>query len=246
MFQTERIEAIINILKQNGYVTVKYLTEELHYSNATINRDLNMMKKQKLIKRSYGGVELIDRQDISLPFRYHKMKSAKNKIGQKAAEFVQDGDTIFVDASTTTEFLGKHLTDKKDITVITNNMALVMFLSEYNINIICLGGSVVEAPCMLMGTDTISNAMHYHADKAFFSTGAISSKGTIGGCDTYYMLHQIMIENAKQSFFLADHDKIDKPYQLIHTLSEGDYIITDYHFDAAVKGKYKYITFVEI
>ena len=82
MFQTERIEAIINILKQNGYVTVKYLTEELHYSNATINRDLNMMKKQKLIKRSYGGVELIDRQDISLPFRYHKMKSAKNKIGR--------------------------------------------------------------------------------------------------------------------------------------------------------------------
>ena len=69
MFQTERIEAIMNILKKNGYVTVKYLTEELKYSNATINRDLTIMEKQKLVKRSYGGVELLEKTSIPLPFR---------------------------------------------------------------------------------------------------------------------------------------------------------------------------------
>lgn len=192
------------------------------------------------------GVELVDRQEIPLPFRYHKMKSAKNKIGQRAAEFVQDGDVIFVDASTTAEYLGRHLVDKKDITVITNNMALVMFLGEYDIKAICLGGSVVEEPCMLMGVETTRNAMQYHVDKAFFSTGAISSAGKIGDCDMYYMLHQIMIENAEQSFFLADHDKIDKPYTLVHALGKGDYIITDYRFDEKVKEKYKHVTFVEV
>lgn len=246
MFQNERIDAIMDILKCNGYVTVKYLTEKLHYSNATINRDLNLMEKQNLVRRSYGGVELIQQKGIALPFRYHKMKSAKNKIGQKAAEFVQDGDTVFLDGSTTAEYMGRHLIDKKDITVITNNMALVMFLGEYNIHAVCLGGSVVEAPCMLMGVETIENARRYHVDKMFFSTGAITSDGKIGDTELYYLLHRTMQENADRCFYLADHEKINVPYKMVHSLSEGDYIIADYRFDDAVKEKYKNVIFVEV
>lgn len=246
MFQTERIEAITNILKKNGYVTVKYLMEELHYSNATIHRDLVLMERQKLVKRSYGGVELLEEQSVPVPFRYHKMKSVKNKIGQKASEFVSDGDIIFVDAGTTTEYMGRHLIDKKDITVITNNMALVMFLSQYQIHAICLGGSVVEPPSMLMGAETMENAMHYHVDKAFFSTASVSMEGVIGDTDLYYFLRHIMLENAKQRFYLADHDKVDKPYTRVHRLSEGDFMITDYRFSAETKEKYTYLHFVEV
>lgn len=58
MYQKERIDKIMEILKENGYVTVKYLIDKLHYSNATVNRDLNIMASRKLITRSYGGVEL--------------------------------------------------------------------------------------------------------------------------------------------------------------------------------------------
>ena len=72
MYQKERIDEILEILKANGYVTVKFLTEALHYSTATINRDLNIMEKQKLVHRSYGGVELVKNKSIPLPFRYHK------------------------------------------------------------------------------------------------------------------------------------------------------------------------------
>ncbi|HAB00567.1 MAG TPA: hypothetical protein DCE08_03595, partial [Ruminococcaceae bacterium] len=56
MYQKERMEEIYDILKKNGYVTVKYLVQQLEYSNATINRDLTVMENQKLIRRSYGGV----------------------------------------------------------------------------------------------------------------------------------------------------------------------------------------------
>ncbi len=104
----------------------------------------------------------------------------------------------------------------------------------------------MEAPSMLMGVETTRNAMQHHVDKMFFSTAAISSDGKIGDNDTYYLLHQIMLENAEQCFFLADHDKINKPYTLVHTLAVGDYIITDYQFDEAVKEKYKHVTFVEV
>ena len=115
MYQKERIDKITEFLKLHGYVTVRFLTEELHYSTATINRDLNIMEKQNLVHRTYGGVELIERKAVPLPFRYHKMRTAKAKLGKAAADLVCDGDTIFIDATTTTEFIGKHLTDKKEI-----------------------------------------------------------------------------------------------------------------------------------
>lgn len=193
MFRKERTDAIINILKQNGYVTVKYLTDELHYSNATISRDLSLLEKQQLVKRSYGGVELIEQKGVALPFRYHKMKSVKNKIGQKAAEYVKDGDTVFMDASTTAEYMGRYLIDKKDITVITNNMALVMYLCEHNIHTVCLGGEVVEKPHMLDGIETVENARQYHADKMFFSTTSMTNDGKLGDGDHYYQLHLAML-----------------------------------------------------
>ena len=59
MYQKERIDKIMEILKENGYVTVKYLTDKLHYSNATVNRDLNIMESRKLITRSYGGDDAV-------------------------------------------------------------------------------------------------------------------------------------------------------------------------------------------
>lgn len=246
MFQKERMDAIVDILKQNGYVTVKYLTEELHYSNATVNRDLNLLEKQNLVKRSYGGVELMEQKGVPLLFRYHKMKSAKNKIGQKAAEYVRDGDTIFVDASTTAEYMGRHLIDKKDITVITNNMALVMFLSEYNIRTICLGGEVVEKPSMLYSDETVENARHYHADKMFFSSSSFTADGKIGSSDTYYQLHRVMMENADQCFYLVDHEKMGCPFKRMHSFGEMDYIITDYQFDEELKEKFGDVRFVEV
>ena len=77
VYQKERIDTILGILRENGYVNVKYLCDKIGYSKATINRDLNLMAKQKLIIRIYGGVELVEKQDIPLVFRYHKMKKVK-------------------------------------------------------------------------------------------------------------------------------------------------------------------------
>lgn len=113
MYQKERIDTILSILKLNGYVSVKYLTEQLHYSTATINRDLNLMQKEGLVTRSYGGVELIKGKGVKLSFRYHLMKPIKNKIGKAAADLIKDGDTIFIDGTTTTEYIGKYLLSKK-------------------------------------------------------------------------------------------------------------------------------------
>lgn len=247
MYQKERIDSILEILKVNGYVTVKFLTEKLHYSTATINRDLNVMEKQKLVHRSYGGVELVKKKGVALPFRYHKMKSAKAKIGKAAADLVSDGDVIFIDGTTTTEFMGKHLLGKKDITVITNNISMVTFLSEYGIDVCCLGGRVVEKPYMLDGNDTVENAMKYNADKMFFSAAGISEDGIISTSHNYYLLHKVMAANSKKRYFLTDHEKVNiKVSQNLFDLNEIDAVVTDYVFSDEFKARYKNTKFIEV
>lgn len=245
MYQKERIDKITDILEKNGYVTVKFLTETLHYSTATINRDLNIMEKQKLVHRTYGGVELVKRKDVPLPFRYHKMKSTKEKLGKAAAGLVSDGDIIFLDGSTTTDYIGIHLTDKKDITVITPNIRLTAFLSEYGINMICLGGTVTESPYILGGNLTAENARRYNADKMFFATGAVSPKGIISG--SYYSpIHRNMMENSKQVYYVADCDKVRDDFtENFCDLGSVSGIVTDYEFDSAIKKKYKDTEFIE-
>ena len=243
-YQKERIDAILKILQQQGYVTVKHLTELLNYSNATINRDLNVMEKQKLIKRSYGGVELVKGYGVALPFRYEKMKAAKLKIAKKAAEYVKDGDTIFIDGSTTAEYIGQYLLEKKDICVITNNMALVIFLSQYAIRTICLGGAVLEPPYMLCSPETIVNARRYHADKMFFSTNGVCIDGAVAFGGSYALLYETMMENADEVFFLADHEKLRERCSYKKDFNEIDYIITDFEIPEAVRNTHHETTFV--
>ena len=246
MYQKERLDSIMDILKKNGYVSVKYLTEELHYSNATINRDLNILQKQKLIKRSYGGVELVKSKATPLVFRYHKMKSAKNKIAKAAAEFINDGDTIFVDGSTTSQYMAQHILNKKNLTVITNNMALVSYLSEYNIKAICLGGTVAEVPSMLDGDETVENASKYLADKCFFAAAGISDEGEIYTGNMYYLLHRIMAKNSKQVFYLIDSGKINrKSTRILFDLNSVTHVISDYEFKAELKEKYTEVKFIK-
>ena len=233
MHQKERIEKILGILRENGYVNVKFLCDEIGYSKATINRDLNFMEKQKLINRSYGGVEIIENKGVALAFRYHKMKREKKNMCKAAANLVKDGDVIFIDSSSTTEFMAAYLVDKKDITVITNNMAMISYLSDYrNIKTICLGGEIIESPSMLGGDLCVENALKFKADKLFFASHGINENGEIGGSMAYHLLLKVMIKNSDQIIYLTDHTKINLPFKTVYIdAKDTDVIISDYEFD---------------
>ena len=249
MYQKERLDSILKIVEKYGYVTVKHLVSALHYSNATINRDLNELEARRLVKRSYGGVELAETVGIKLPFRYHKMHVEKMKLAQAAAEMIKDGETVFIDAATTTEHIADFLLEKKNITVITNNLAIVMRLSEHNINVICLGGKVLEPPCMLDGIDAVENAAKYHADKMFFATGYASDDGWVGAGSGYYMLHKTMAQNSEKVYYLADHEKFVPTIGSRRKLMDFSAlagIISDREIDESMKKKYPHLEFIKV
>lgn len=249
MSQGERIQAITDILDKNGFVTVKFLMDELHYSSATINRDLNVMKNQGTVKRQFGGVELVEEKTVPLHFRYSKMRTIKNKIGETAAQYIKNGDTLFIDCSTTAQYIGKYITNRQDLTVITNNLSLASFLSEHNITSICLGGRIVEPPFMAYSEETVEAVRKYGADKLFFSSCAITPDGKIG-CgenETHTLMIRAMMENAQQRFLLLDHEKITpRCRKYLGNVNEIDMVITDFTFPEDTKRGCPHTTFMDI
>lgn len=243
----KRIDLILELIKEHGYVTVKYLCEKLHYSTATINRDLNDLQKQKLIVRHYGGAEIVEEKGTPLVFRYHKMRPVKRVLAKKGAELVKTSMTLFIDGTTTTHCMGEYLSKIENLTVITNNMNLASHLSEKGVNVIVLGGKIIEPPDMTGGIDAETVAKSYTADLFFFSTGGVSSDGKIFDNDTYINLRKIMIDNSQKSVLLLDHQKIiTRGRRMLCDLSGIDIIITDYIFSSEVKNKFPNTTFIEV
>ena len=241
-----RRDEILNIMQKQGYTTVQYLTETLRYSTATINRDLNILQSQRLIKRSYGGAELSTQQRIPVLFRYKKAKIEKRLLGMTAASLVMEGDTIFIDASTTTQTMAQYLLNKPRLTVITNNMALATYLSDREVNVICLGGGVVEPPCMLGGDVTAENASRYLADKMFFSTGGITSSGKLYG-SLYDSVHKAMMANSKHVYYLVDQEKVDiNRKTILCDLERVDTIITNYTFAPPIRAEFSRTEFLYV
>ena len=246
MYQKTRLDNIMQILDRQGYMTTRQLMNELHYSSATINRDLNLLEKQGLLKRKYGGAEKVEQRNIPLIYRYDKMRQEKRKLAKRAAEFVQAGDTIFIDGTTTTQIMGEYLTAVPDIKVITNNMALATYLSQYGIKTICLGGEVFEVPHMLLGDITVQNTMSFRADKMFFSTGGVTSQGRIYDSE-YVMMHRAMAENSQKIYYLVDHEKLDRSVErILFDFDSVDCVISDFDFEEWVMQRYPETEFVKI
>lgn len=246
MSQKIRQEQILHILEKRKYVTVRYLCDALHYSSATVNRDLNAMQKIDLVKRSYGGVELVEKSNHlpPLPQRQIYMQKEKRRLACAASELIENGDTVFLDGSTTVQHIIPFIAGKKDIKVITNNMRLAIELGELDMNVICLGGRIIERPHVLYSDETVENAMRYRVDKAFFSVAGVTADGRIK--DTaHYLLYKLMIKNSKATYFLTDKTKlVDSMEQVLCDFSVLTGVISDFDFSEETKALYPDVKFM--
>ncbi len=240
-----RRDMILDIIKESGFVTVKYLCAKLHYSTATINRDLNYLKNQKLIVRKGGGAEPVQHKYPPFIFRTEKMKDVKNKLAKEASKLITDNMTIFIDGSTTSQFIGKYITEFKNLKVITNNLSLATFLSSEGIEVICLGGRICARPYVVGSFETAQQAATYNADILFFSTCSLASEGKIKCGETFFTLYKAMLENSKKRVFLADSSKLlFNASRNFCDFREISTVISDYNFSDETKAKYPQTEFI--
>ena len=246
MYQQERMDEIMKILKENHYVTVDYLVKEIKYSPASIRRDLTLLQKQGLITRSYGGVTYKDANSSPFRFRQHSMKGAKNAIAKKAASLVKNGDVIFIDGSSTTQYLGPYLINKNGLTVVTCNMLLADFLSEHGVNTYCTGGRVVEYPGILGGSFMLETLSKFNFDIAFVSSAAFSFDGQIISSGEGGVLSQQMFRKcSKKLAYLCGSDKFGREGTFVGlTLDDVDYFVSDKSIPEELKDRFKKTTYM--
>ena len=123
MFAIERQQRILEKLKEDGAVSVSRLSAEFSVAEETVRRDLEKLEKQEKLLRTHGGAVTIDdsKQELSLEKRRKINVEGKEHIAVLAAQLVSPGETIFLDASTTTFYIARELKKMKNITVVTSS-----------------------------------------------------------------------------------------------------------------------------
>lgn len=231
MYDLERQNLIVEILKKNKSVSVAKLSELLFVSQPTVRRDLTVLEEQGVIARTHGGAVLRDTEDREIPlmFRESQNNTAKKIIAEKAAKLIGNGNTIFMDASSTVSYLVPHLEKFKDIIVVTNSPKTSMKLGEIGIKNYCTGGLLLMHSVAYVGGDAERFVQRINADLFFFSSRGYVEKGMITDSSLEEAsVRQIMKQNAEKSFYLCDSSKKDKKYMfnICHT-DDVDGVIGD-------------------
>lgn len=227
-----RKDEILEILNKYNYVTVEFLSKALHISQSSIRRDLIVMETEKLIKRSHGGVHAIDYNNTLTPYelRMQENSTGKRDICQKAIDLVNDGDTIFIDGSTTCLYLPDLLENKNNITVLTNSLKLsAMFERSKNITVYCTGGLLRLNELVATGSLAEKACGFMHTNLMFFSARAIDKNGVITDInEPETVIRQIAIKNTDKAVFLCDSTKFGKSSTFtVCNIEDISYVVTD-------------------
>ena len=128
MLAIDRRNEILEKVQRDGSVRVTELSQRFDVTEETIRRDLEKLEAEGRITRTYGGAVLNKgtKEDLSINIRETFNQEDKNRIARKVVELINDGDSIMLDASTTTMYVARHLKNKSGITVITNSLRVPM------------------------------------------------------------------------------------------------------------------------
>ena len=215
MYNVERQEQIIKILENEKSASVKSLAARLFVSQPTLRRDLTTLEERGKVQRTHGGVVLRKSSDAEIPlvFREDQNNSSKKAIAQKAAEFINDGDVIFLDASSTVSYLIPYLERFNDIIVVTNSPKISMKLGERKIKNYCTGGLLLMHSVAFVGNETERFVSSINADLFFFSSRGYTENGTItDSSEREAAVKKAILKNAARSYYLCDSSKRDKKY----------------------------------
>lgn len=233
MLKNEREREILNLLKErDGFSTVKELCSALYASESSIRRDLSVLEKRGVIRRTYGGAELVTNFSNAIAFnqRAHHNIAAKKAIAKKAVALVKNGDVIFLDQSSSAFYLAEELASNDTLTVVTNNIEIISLLATTSIKTISSGGTLgPDNRACLLGRDAHYIFENIYADVVFFSTKSLSNDGIISDCVREEVLVRgAMLKNAAKKVFLCDSEKFGthSAYKQC-TLSDIDYLVSE-------------------
>lgn len=240
LFAEERQEEIIRLLRTKDRLTVPQLCQHFQVSAATIRNDIRKLAAEKRLKRISGGIVPLQKVgfEVSAASKAALNSQQKMKIAAKAAEFVRDGDTIILDAGTTTLELAKCLSEKKNLTIVINDLNIALYLEQNSsANIILLSGILRRGQQCTVGPWATASLRSLKVDTAFITTNSFSfSKGFMTPDIHQAELKKAYIAASLQTILLFDSSKIGKiSFISFAQMEDIDKLITDSNMDETAK-----------
>jgi len=235
--QIARRQMIAEAVMAEGSMRIEDLTERFGISLMTAHRDVDELVSRGLFRKTRGIVtaaatSLIESSDV---YRANRQASEKKMIAAAAMQFIEPGQAIFLDDSTTVLQMASQLPTKVPLTAITNSLTLMNALKDmHDVNLLALGGQYYNWCNAFMGRMTIGEINSLRADVAFISMSAITDDVVFHQSPEIVDIKRAMFDSAAKRILLMDHTKFER--RALHSfapLSEFDVVIVDEKTPAA-------------
>ncbi|MDR6666184.1 DeoR/GlpR family DNA-binding transcription regulator [Rhizobium sp. 1399] len=229
--QVARRRMIAEAVMSEGSMRIEDLTDRFGISLMTAHRDVDELVSRGIFRKTRGIVtaaatNLIESSDV---YRSSRQSAEKKVIAEAAMQFVEPGQAIFFDDSTTVLQMASHLTSKVPITAITNSLTLMNALTGmHDVTLLALGGQYYNWCNAFMGRMTINEIRGLRADIAFISMSAINDGIVLHQSPETVDTKRAMFDCSVKRILLADHTKFER--RALHSfaaLDEFDVVIVD-------------------
>ncbi len=216
MISNERKNEILGIISQTGYIEVEKLAQKLFTSASTVRRNLTELEKMGLVKRSHGGVALVnDTMDVPIRLRIQKRHDEKRIIATKAVAYLEDKSVVFIDGSSTCLHMAPLLSQYRNLTVYTNGMELCSLLADSGIRVYNTGGRFIPRSLAFAGEDALRMIQSVQFDAVFFSCAGFASGVLTDYEESEYQLRRELLKQSTQKYFLCDTSKFGKSFHYV-------------------------------
>ena len=232
----QRWEQLRALIRDNGVIRVEDLCRRLEVSPATVRRDLDQLERSGAIRRVHGGAVSVESRLDEPVFDDKRSLAAREKrcIAEAALEFVEPGDTVYLDGGSTVLELARMLRDRTNLTVVTNSLSAAHELAGRGPRLIVIGGELRRLSQTMVGPLTRLVLNELHLDKAFMGTiGLALQEGLTTTDPSEAYTKKLVMGQARQVIVLADSSKVGK----VSFTSAGSWenvhvLITDKQVDA--------------
>ncbi len=223
---------LIRLAQRQGQLSVTELCSQFGVSADTIRRDLDLLSLRGFVRRTHGGAIPADyllQGGSSAAQRAGSQIAEKTRIARCASELVQDGESLILNGGSTTRLFAFELTEKRELTVVTNALGIPAALPRQAVrDIVVLGGEYRAEPQITVGSVAFCGAIALSADTAILGVGGLARDGLYAGLLQDATMTASMIGAARRTIVLADSSKFNrKLLGHIASLQQIDILVTD-------------------
>lgn len=212
MSKNSRTEEILQLVNSRGSISVSELAERIYASPSTVRRDLERLEQEGLLRRHHGRAESVLTLRPPQIIRRQRNQDAKHAVALRASKLVTAGSTIFIDASTTVQYMIPYLSSVEGLTVYTNGIDTALRLLESKIRAICTGGELFAESMAYVGSVASDTIRKTYFDALFFSSAGFDDEIISDWSEPECILRRVAIEQSAKCYFLADASKRDKRF----------------------------------